>query len=179
MTINEKNNVNNKLIYPIEITGGAVDGSFGKEDLSQTYFEPTTIVTEAGVEGKTIMEIRTIDKDNNNKNKRKNYWYPNPSEKIKVEFEKDQNTCSYKIDRANLPGQYAIKIVCTKTTDNNSFIVTVESTKLTEKKINVKITRGRAYYLEVENASIFAVHGDKYTWKANPTNDDIIKFNFN
>ena len=80
LTINEKNNVNNKLIYPIEITGGAVDGSFGKEDLSQTYFEPTTIVTEAGVEGKTIMEIRTIDKDNNNKNKRKNYWYPNPSE---------------------------------------------------------------------------------------------------
>jgi len=41
--------------------------------------------------------------------------------------------------KANLPEKYAIKIVCTKTTDSNSFIMTVESTKLTEKKINVKI----------------------------------------
>ena len=148
MIIQDKNNKTNILTYPIVITGGAVDGSSDYADLSKTIFKPETIVAEAGVEGKTIMEIKTKD------DKRKNYWYPNPSEKIKVEFIKEyKDTCSYKIEKDSLPGQYAIKIVCTKTTDSNSFTVTVESDEKHNKKINVKITSGRAYYLEVENVN--------------------------
>jgi hypothetical protein len=54
------------------------------------------------------MEIRTA------KGERKNYWFPNISEKIKVEFDQDKDSCSYKVEKGNLPGQYIIKVTCTK-----------------------------------------------------------------
>ena len=54
------------------------------------------------------MEIRTAEEI------RKNYWYPNPSEKIKVEFESDQDTCSYRVEKGDLPGRYSIVVACTK-----------------------------------------------------------------
>ena len=171
LKLQDKDNKENVITYPIKITGGATDGSSEKTDLTKTYFIPDTIKTQAGSEGQTIMELRT------SKNIRKNYWYPNPSEKIKVEFDQDAKFCSYKIEKGDLPGQYAIKVTCTKTNDNNSFSVTVESTKLTQ-KIKLIISSARAYYLEVEDSSKFIVSSDKYTWKENPTNDDVISFSF-
>ena len=51
------------------------------------------------------MELRTGE------NLRKNYWYPNPTEKIAVDFLKDKDTCSYKVEKGELPGQYAIKVL--------------------------------------------------------------------
>ena len=171
LKLQDKNDENNVITYPIKITGGSNDGSSEEKDLTKTHFEPEVIKTQAGVEGQTIMEIRTA------KNIRKNYWYPNPSDKIKVEFDNDQNSCSYKIEKGDLPGQYVIKVTCTKTNDNNSFSVTVESTKLTQ-KIKLIITSGPAYYLEVEDVDKFTVSSDKYIWKENPTNDDIITFSF-
>ena len=170
LNLQDKDNTTNLISYPIKITGGG-EGSSKEADFSKTSFNPETITVQAGVEGNTIMEIRTADET------RKNYWYPNLSEKIKVEFDSDQDTCSYRIEKGDLPGRYSIVVVCTKTNDNNGFTVTVESTKI-NKTIKVIVVSGPAYYLEVEDANKFTVSSDKYTWKTNPTNDDTISFNF-
>ena len=171
LIVQDKDNVSNKLVYPLKITGGASDGSSGETDFSKTNFNPTKILIKAGEEGKTTMELRTGE------NLRKNYWYPNPTEKIAVDFLKDKDTCSYKVEKGELPGQYAIKVTCTKTNDANSFTVTVDGNKI-DQKIDLIVVSNRAYYLEVEDKTKFTVSGDKYTWKTNPTNDEEINFNF-
>ena len=161
------------ITYPIKITGGANDGSSEEADLTKTNFNPQTITVVAGVEGKTVMEIRTAE------DIRKNYWYPNPSEKIKVDFNTDKDSCSYRIEKGDLPGRYQIIVTCTKANNNNGFYVTVENTKLENKKIKLIVVSGPAYYLEVEEVEDkFTVSSDKYTWKKNPTNDDNIIFSF-
>ena len=162
---------NEVIEYPIKITGGATDGSSKDTDLTKTNFSPENITVVAGIEGKIVMELRTEEEI------RKNYWYPNPSEKIKVEFNTDKDTCSYKIEKGDLPGRYQIIVICTKTNNNNGFSVTVENTKL-EKTIKLIVISGPAYYLEVEDDDKFTVSSDKYTWKKNPTNDDKITFLF-
>ena len=159
------------IIYPIKITGGATEGSSEEKDLTKTDFNPETITVVAGLEGKTVMELRTAE------NIRKNYWYSNPSEKIKVEFNNDKDSCTYKLEKGDLPGRYLIIVICTKTNDNNGFSVTVENTKL-NKNIKLIVVSGPAYYLEVEEDDKYIVSSDKYTWKTNPTNDDIISFSF-
>ena len=160
----------NILTYKIKIIGGS-DGSSGEEDFSKTYFNPNEITIQAGNEGKITMEIRTTE------NIRKNYWYPDISEKIKVEFNEDTEFCSYQVDRAELPGQYSIKITCTKANDNNFFTVIVDSHKINQ-KINLIVTTGPAYYLEVEEPDRFIASGDKYTWKTSISNDEDILFLF-
>ena len=170
LIVQEKGVPDNKLEYNITIIGGS-DGSSDDPDFSKTKFEPTTIKIQAGDEGKTIMEIRTA------KEVRKNYWYPDFNDKIKVEFNADKDTCSYSVDKADLPGQYAIKVTCTKVNENNYFTVTVDGNKI-DQKINLIVTSGPAYYLEVEDKDKFTVSGDKYTWKNYISNDDEINFNF-
>ena len=140
-------------------------------DYSKTYFNPTKIEVIAGEEGQTTMEIRT------SKGERKNYWFPNISEKIKVNFDQDQDYCSYKVEKSNLPGQYIIKVICTKENENNSFSVSVEGKKI-EQKITLVVNSGKAYYLQVIDTDKFNVVSEKYTWKVNPTNDDEIDFTF-
>ena len=117
------------------------------------------------------MEIGTA------KGERKNYWFSNISEKIKVSFYQDQDSCSYKVEKGNLPGQYAIKVTCTKENDSNSFQVTVEGKKI-EQKISLVFNSGKAYYLQVVDVSKFNAVSDQYTWKIKPTNDDDIDFTF-
>ena len=170
LVLTDKDHADNVITYPLKITGGS-EGSSDDTDLSKTDFNPEVISIIAGEEGSTVMELRTA------KSVRKNYWYPNPSEKIKVEFNEDKDTCSYIVNKADLPGRYTITIVCTKTNDNNGFAVTVEGTKL-YKNIKVIVKSGPAYYLEVEDVDKFSFSSDKYTWKTNPTNDDDISFNF-
>ena len=171
LKLQDKDDKNNVITYPIKIVGGPNEGSSDPVDLSKTHFEPEVIKTQAGVEGETLMELRTA------KNVRKNYWYTNPSEKIKVQFNKDQDTCTYQIEKGGLPGQYVIKVTCTKSNDDNGFNVIVDSTLL-EKTIKLIVTSGPAYYLEVEDTEKFLVSSDKYTWKVNPTNDDTVSFSF-
>ena len=170
LIIENKDN-GNQLVYPIKITGGANDGSSDDIDLSKTKFQPEKIEVRAGVEGQTIMELRT------SKDERKNYWYENPSVKIKVNFNKDGDTCSYKVEKGDLAGRYVIKVTCTKVNNNNSFSVTVESKEI-PKIVSLVVIPGLAYYLEVIDVDKFTVSGDKYVWKKNPTNDDKISFNF-
>ena len=162
---------NGNIQYPLNIIGGWKEGSVKNPDFSKTSFDPETITVEAGVEGKTTMEIKASD------GKRKNYWYPSPSDKIKIEFDKNKDTCSYKIEKGKDPGQYVIKVTCKIVITDNYFSVTIESTKLS-KKIKVNVNPGPAYYLEVLNTTLFSVSSNKYTWKTNPTNDDKISFNF-
>ena len=170
LQIQEKGVISNILTYKIKIIGGS-DGSSGDEDFSKTYFNPYEITIQAGNEGKTIMEIKTKE------NIRKNYWYPDISEKIKVEFNEDTQFCSYQVDRAELPGQYSIKVTCTKTNDNNFFRVIVDSNRINQ-QINLAVINGPAYFLEVEEQNKFTVSGDKYTWKTSISNDEDINFLF-
>ena len=44
----------------------------------------------------------------------KNYWFPDISEKINVEFNYDKDIYSYKDEKSDKPGQYAIKVTCLK-----------------------------------------------------------------
>ena len=70
-----------------------------------------------------------------------------------------------------------IKITCTKTTNSNWFSIIIEGNTITP-NVDLIITHGLAYYLEVDNTGQFTVSSDKYTWKTNPTNDDIITFSY-
>ena len=170
LIVQQKSVSTNNINYPIKIIGG-YDGSSGEEDFSKTYFNPSIITIQAGNEGKTIMEIRTGE------NVRKNYWYPDISEKIKVEFNKDKDNCTYIVEKGDLPGQYAIRVTCTKANNDNSFTVTVDSNVINQ-DINLVVNCGPAYYLEIEEEDKFTVSGDKYTWKKSQTNDDNINFLF-
>ena len=168
--IQEKGVISNILTYKIKIIGGS-DGSSSDEDFSKTYFNPKELIIQAGNEGKITMEIRTAE------NIRKNYWYPNIAEKIKVDFNEHKEFCSYQVDRAELPGQYTIKVTCTKTNDNNFFTVIVDSNKINQ-QIKLVVVNGPAFYLEVEELDKFIVLGDKYTWKESISNDEDINFLF-
>jgi hypothetical protein len=170
LTIYQKEVKENSFTYKIKIIGGG-EGSSEAADYSKTNFNPTKIEVIAGEEGQTTMEIRTA------KGERKNYWFPNISEKIKVAFDQDQDSCSYKVEKGNLPGQYVIKVSCTKENENNGFSVTVEGKKI-EQKITLVVNSGKAYYLQVVETGKFNVVSDQYTWKVNPTNDDNIDFSF-
>ena len=176
MKIQDENNLSNLIIYPIKITGGASDGSSAPVDLANTEFEPNSLTLIAGEEGIVKMTLKTA------LSFRHNYWYPDANEKIKIKFDNDGDTCSSNVERADLPGQYYIKVKCTKTTVLNYFSVYVDG-KIVEKsydnlKVKLTITHGLAYYLEVENIPQYTVSSDKYTWKTNPTNDDSITFSF-
>ena len=170
LTIQQKEVIENSFTYKIKIIGGS-DGSSEAADYSKTNFNPNKITIIAGEEDQTTMEIRT------SKGVRKNYWFPNISEKIKVEFDQDKDFCSYKVEKGDLPGQYVIKVTCTKENENNSFQVTVEGNKI-EQKIGLVVNSGKAYYLQVVDVNKFNVVSDQYTWKVNPTNDDNIDFTF-
>jgi len=170
LIVSENGVPENVIEYPIKIVGGS-DGSSDPVDLSKTNFNPTTIEVDAGEEGQTIMELRTAD------GTRKNYWYPDINDKIKVDFAEDKDTCSYTVDKGELPGQYAIKVTCTKANPDNSFTVTVDGKKI-DQKIKVIVNPGPVWYLEVEEPDKFNAVGDKYTWKVNPSNDDDINFLF-
>ena len=170
LTIKQKEVDENSFTYKIKIIGGGT-GSSEAADYSKTNFNPTKIEVIAGEEGQTTMEIRTA------KGERKNYWFPIISEKIKVAFDQDQDSCSYKVDKGNSPGQYVIKVTCTKENENNGFSVTVEGNKV-EQKVTLVVNSGKAYYLQVVEPGIFNVVSEQYTWKVNPTNDDTIDFSF-
>ena len=161
----------NIIKYPISITGGASDGSSDNADFNKTKLEPMTLNLVAGEEGKFLIEIRTKNEE------RKNYWYPEPSEKIDIKFVNDEDTCSSSVEKARLPGQYYIKVICTKTNNNNSIKIALEENELKE---NVKLTvvSSSAYYLEVIDLDKFSASSDRYNWKENPSNDDLINFNF-
>ena len=170
LTIQQKEVVENSFTYKIKIIGGG-EGSSEAADYSKTNFNPTKIEVIAGEQGQTTMEIRT------EKGERKNYWFPNISEKIKVNFEKDQDSCTYKVEKGSLPGQYVIKVSCTKENDSNSFQVTVDGKKI-DQKITLIVNSGKAFYLQVVENNKFTVVSEQYTWKVNPTNDDNIDFTF-
>ena len=70
-----------------------------------------------------------------------------------------------------------IEITYTKTTNSNEFSIIIEGTTL-GKKVQLVVTSGLAYFLEVENTSQYTFSSDKYTWKVNPSNDDQITFSF-
>ena len=165
-----KDNNNNQIRYPITLNGGYSGGSSDKADLSKTSISPTTLNVVAGDEGQIKVEIRTKD------NIRKNYWYPEPSEKIKVSFKENEDTCTSSVERANNPGQYNIKINCTKTNSANLITITIEESN--PKTVRLSIESGNAYYLEVTDTNKFYVSSDRYTWKQNPSNDNTINFNF-
>jgi len=169
--IQDIDNPDNIIEYPITITGGSSEGSSEKVDLSKTYLNPESLSLIAGEEGFVNMELRTADR------KRKNYWYPDANEKIKISFDNDEDTCTSNVEKGGLPGQYVIGITCTKTTELNKFSITVESTTLNN-KIPFTVNTSSAYYLEVENTNQFTISSDKYTWKTNPSNDDTITFSF-
>ena len=171
LMIYEINVQENRLSYPIAIRDGSPDGSSDDPDFTKTYFSPKILNLIAGEEGKILMEIRTKFEQ------RKNYWYPEPNGKIKINFETDSNTCSSNVEQAELPGQYYIKITCTKTTNSNYISVFIESQKVPT-KIQLVVNSGLAYYLELENSALFTISSDKYTWKKNPTNDEIVSFSF-
>ena len=159
------------LKYPITIKGGSSDGSSDPVDLSKTLLEPDTLNLIAGEEGVVKMTLRTA------LSQRKNYWYPEPNEKIKIEFDNYGDKCISNVEKGELPGIYLIKVSCTKTIDSNKFSITIEKTTL-EQKVQLTINSGLAYYLEVDNLYKYSVSSDKYTWKSNPTNDDVITFSF-
>ena len=167
-----KDNQNDQIKYPITIIGSYSGGSSDVADLSKTNIEPKNLDLEAGVEGNIRIEIRTKD------GIRKNYWYPEPNEKIKIEFQTDIDTCNSSIEKATNPGQYNIKINCTKTITKNMITITIEEKKLDQNTITLAIVSGAAYYLEVVDTEKFSASSDKYIWKDNPSNDDIIDFKF-
>ena len=169
--IQDTDNPDNIIEYPITITGGSSEGSSESVDFSKTYLNPESLSLVAGEEGYVNMELRTADR------KRKNYWYPDANEKIKIAFDNDEDTCTSNVEKGGLPGQYVIGITCTKATESNKFSITVESTTLSN-KISFTVGCNVAYYLEVENLEQFTISSDKYTWKTNPTNDDDISFSF-
>ena len=171
LIIYDTKNSNNKITYPIKLIGGAADGSSDEPDWSKTYISNDTLTIVAGEEGKIDIQINTKN------NERKNYWYPEINEKIKIKFNSDEDTCTSNIAKGEKPGQYMIKINCTKTTDSNGFSIIIEGNTL-NKNVNLIITHGLAYYLEVANTTQFTVSSDKYTWKTNPTNDDTISFSY-
>ena len=160
----------NVIKYPIKITKGGT-GSNKPEAFNETYLYPTELKIQAGEEAKTMMEIRTADKD------RKNYWYPDIGDKIKVKFNKDENSCSYSVEKSNLPGQYDITVSCTKANDDNSFTVIVDSNVI-KPDVKLIVTCGPAYSLEAEEKDKFIISGYKHTWKNSLTNDDDINFLF-
>ena len=170
LNVQQRSVPSNLIVYPIQIVDG-YEGSSEEEDFTKTNFNPTEIKIKAGDEGKTIMEIRTA------KNERKNYWYTDIPDKIKVEFNEDKDDCTYRVEQGDYPGQYAIKVSCTKANDNNFFTVTVDEHEI-DQKIKLIVTCGPVYYLEVEEPDKFITSGNKYTWKAKLTNDDVIDFLF-
>ena len=117
------------------------------------------------------MELRTKDGE------RHNYWYPDIADKIKVEFNEDKDACTSRVEKGELPGQYDIKVSCTKANDNNGFKVTVDGNKI-DQNIQLIVKTGPVYYLEVVDVDKFTVSDNKYTWKVNPTNDDEPNFLF-
>ena len=165
-------NNSNQIKYRISLNGIYSGGSSDKADLSKTSISPTTLNVIAGAEGKINVEIRTSD------NIRKNYWYPEPSEKIKVSFKENEDTCDSSVEKASNPGQYNIKINCTKTNSANSITIIIEEDKSNQKTVGLTINSGSAYYLEVTDTNKFSISSDKYTWIKNPSNDDTINFNF-
>ena len=171
LIIQDIDDPNNIVEYPLTITGGSSDGSSDKVDFTKTEINPTSLNLIAGKEGIVSMELRT------NKRLRKNYWYPEPSEVIKISFDEDGDTCTSVVEKGDLPGRYIIKVTCTKATNLNAFSITIESTILDE-KVKLSVNSSSAYYLEVEDLDKFTSSSDKYTWKENPTNDDTITFSF-
>jgi len=157
--------------YPISITGGYPDGSSEPADYSKTLIEPSELNLKAGEEGVVKLELRTA------KRQRKNYWYPDPNEKIKIEFANYKDTCRSNVEKGELPGQYLVKVSCTKTFNSNEFSITIE-THIQETKVGLTVNSSAAFSLEVDNLSLYSVSSDKYTWKTNPTNDDLITFGF-
>ena len=174
LTIQDNNFIENVIEYKITLTGGATDGSSDDIYLYETYISNTSLNLIAGEEDSITMELRTSDK------KRKNYWYPEPNENIKIIFESDSDTCTSNVEKADLPGRYFIKITCTKATTFNRFFIYVEGKQLDkEKTVELTVTSGIAYSLEVQNNNKqFTISSDKYTWTNNPSNDDIISFSF-
>ena len=170
LIVREKDIESHKLVYPVKIVLGD-PGSSDPVDFTKTHFEPTTITITAGEEGKTTMELRTKDGE------RHNYWYPDIADKIKVEFNEDKDACTSRVEKGELPGQYDIKVSCTKANDNNGFKVTVDGNKI-DQNIKLIVKTGPVYYLEVVDVDKFTVSDNKYTWKVNPTNDDEPNFLF-
>ena len=171
LLIKNNNRPSEFVKYPIKITGGSSGGSSEPVALDKTTIEPASLTLAAGDQGKVKIQINTA------KSQRKNYWYPEPKEKIKITFDSNANTCSSSVGKGDLPGQYIIQVSCTKTIATNNFAITIENYKL-PKKVKLTINSALAYYLEVINQNQFHVSSDRYTWKTNPTNDDVIKFSF-
>ena len=169
--IQDIDNTDNIIEYPITIIGGSSDGSSDPVDFSKTSVEPDILNLTAGEVGTVKITLKTAKKD------RKNYWYPEPNEKIKIQFYNYGDTCTSNVEKGELPGIYLIKVSCTKATESNKFSITIEATTLDE-KVQLIINSGLAYYLEVDNLYKYSVSSDKYTWKTNPTNDDVITFAF-
>jgi hypothetical protein len=111
------------------------------------------------------MELRTKEGE------RHNYWFPDMADKIKVKFNGDNDACTYRVEKEELPGQYDIKVSCTKANDSNGFKVTIDGNKI-DQNIELIVKTGPVYYLEVVDVDKFTASDNKYTWKVNSTNED-------
>ena len=122
-------------VFPVEIVNGGKDGSSDKINITKTYVNPTKLTLVAGTEGKISLEIRTTSEE------RKNYFFEKTEESIKISFEKNKETCSYNVNRGAEPGQYMIRVNCTKKEDSNKVTIYIEE-KEVDQKVDLKIIPG-------------------------------------
>ena len=122
-------------IFPVEIVNGYKKGSSDAMDIDKTHVEPTSLTIVAGNEGKISLELRTSSEE------RKNYFFEKTEESIKITFEKDKDTCSYSVVQGTEPGQYTIKVKCTKKEDSNKVTIYIEEKEVSQ-KVDLKIIPG-------------------------------------
>ena len=127
-----------QVIFPVEIVDGYKSGSNDPLDPDKIYLNPTQLTLYAGQEGKINLELRTAQEE------RKNFWFDDHNESIKVKFAEDEKYCKYNIVQGEEPGQYVIKVSCTKKRDHNKVTVTVEGKEVPQ-KVDLTILAGDPY----------------------------------
>ena len=134
-----KTDNNETLLYPCELIDG-YESEDGPEagPVDSVYLNPTELTLVAGEEDTVFMELRTQN------GKRKNFWYPDTEESVKVQFPKDVDDCTYRVERAEKPGQYNINFKCYKTRDPFPATVSLEGKEVPQ-RITLTVVPGAPY----------------------------------
>ena len=134
-----KTDNNETLVYPCELIDG-YESEDGPEagPVDSVYLNPTELTLVAGEEDTVFMELRTQN------GKRKNFWYPDTEESVKVQFPKDVDDCTYRVERAEKPGQYNINFKCYKTRDPFPATVSLEGKEVPQ-RITLTVVPGAPY----------------------------------